>query len=70
MVCQNQRVAEEREKRQKINELKAQQGRDTATSHESIKDELHRSYNALNEKGFEHHYDYLYERALVARRTK
>ncbi len=61
------RPSEEREKIQKMNEL---QGRYTDQSRDSIKDQIYQSYALLNERGYEHHYDYLYERALVQRKCK
>jgi len=63
----NRKPSEEREKIQKIHEL---QGRYTDQSRDSIKDQIYQSYALLNERGYEHHYDYLYERALVQRKCK
>lgn len=65
-------MKEQREKRQRINELTAEKGmRYTDTSQQgSVKEQLQQSYMVLNEKGFEQHSDYLYERALVKMKSR
>ena len=44
--------------------------RNTETSQGSVREQVQQSYMVLNERGFEHHYEYLYERALVQKRGR
>jgi len=53
-----------------INDLQNGDERGTESHRDPIKEHIYQSYAVLNEKGFEHHYDYLYERALIQKKNK